>query len=119
MKRTKKERLESLEKLENIMAGANKRLVFANLNASASGMSRTFNIYVIKDNELYDITRLVASITDNTFTKDGKMRIQGCGMDMLFETCYEINTESRYLRGLAYDHDYAYNGIVDTRYDLV
>ena len=117
--RTKKERLEDLAKLEEILKGANKRLKFANLKASASGMSRTFNIYCVKDNELIDITRLVASVTDNTFTKDFKMRIYGCGMDMLFETCYEINTESRYLKGMKYDHDFAYNGLVETRYDLM
>ena len=117
--RTKKQRLEDLTKLEEILKGANKRLKFANLKASASGMSRTFNIYCVKDNELIDITRLVASVTDNTFTKNWTMRIQGCGMDMLFETCYQINCQARYLKGLKYDHDFAYNGLVETRYDLI
>lgn len=117
--RTKKQRLEDLAKLEEILKGANRRLKFTNLKASTSGMSRTFNIYLVKDNELVDITRLVASVTDNTFTKDWKMRIQGCGMDMLFETCYQINCQARYLKGMKYDHDFAYNGLVETRYDLI
>ena len=95
----KEKQLKDLETLKNILKYTNKRLIFTNLKASASGMSRTFNIYVSKKGELYNITRLVASITENTFTSDYKMRIYGCGMDMLFETCYQLNSMAKWLDG--------------------
>lgn len=113
------ERLENLKKLKDLLKYTNKTLIFTNLKPSKSGMSRTFKVYILKKNELYNITYLVASITDNTFTSDGKMKINGCGMDMLFETCYQVNCQARYLQGKKYNSDFAYNGIVKTRYNLI
>lgn len=113
------ERLENLKKLKDLLKYTNKTLIFADLKPSQSGMSRTFRIYISKKNELYNVTYLVASITDNTFTNEGKMRINGCGMDMLFETCYQINTQALWLNGKKYNHDFAYNGVVKTRYNLL
>lgn len=113
------ERLENLNKLKNLLKYTNKTLIFTDLKPSQSNMSRTFKIYIVKKGELYNITYLVASITDNTFTNEGKMRINGCGMDMLFKTCYQINCQARYLQGKKYSHNFAYNGIVKTRYNLI
>lgn len=113
------ERLENLKKLKDLLKYTNKTLIFTDLKPSKSGMSRTFKVYILKKNELYNITYLVASITDNTFTSDGKMKINGCGMDMLFETCYQVNCQARYLQGKKYNSDFAYNGIVKTRYNLI
>lgn len=115
----KEERLKKIETLKGLLEGTDKKLTFSNLKPSQSGMSRTFNISIIKNNQAIDITKLVADITDNTYTNKGKMRIYGCGMDMLFETCYQINQVARYLNGLEYDHDFAYNGIVQTYYNLI
>ena len=47
------------------------------------------------------------------------MRIQGCGMDMLFETCYQLNSAWIHLNNLEYTHDNQYNGLVETHYDLI
>ena len=112
-------RLQKIETLKELLKGTNKRLTFSNLKPSQSGMSRTFNICIVKDNQIIDITKLVADITENTYTNQGKMRIYGCGMDMLFETCYEINQAARYLSGKEYNHDFAYHGVVETSYDLI
>lgn len=115
----KEKQLKDLEALKNILKYTNKKLIFTNLKASQTGMSRTFNIYVCKKGELYNITRLVASITDNTFTSDYKMRIYGCGMDMLFETCYQLNSQAKWLDGYRGKKKTSYNYLVDTRYDLI
>lgn len=96
------------------------RLIFTNLKASYSGMSRTFNIHVIdKNGDMLDLTYIIAKILEDTYTRDGKMRVYGCGMDMLFDTCYRLNcTIQNYKKG-KYDHDKAYHGWVDTSYDLL
>lgn len=112
------ERKMNLKRLEELVKD-NKRLLFTNLKPSQSGMSRTFNIYAQTKNGLVDITYLVASITENTYTNQGKMRIQGCGMDMLFETCYQLNSAWIHLNNLEYTHDNQYNGLVETYYNLI
>ena len=117
--KNKNKKLEDLKTLKNILKYTNKKLVFADLKASQTGMSRTFKIYVIKKGELYNITRLVASITDNTFTSDYKMRIYGCGMDMLFETCYQLNSMAKWLDGYRGKKKTSYNYLVKTSYDLI
>ena len=117
--KNKQKRLEDLETLKTILKGTDKRLTFTNLKASQSGMSRTFEIYVNKKGQLINVTHLIASITDNTYTNQGKMRIYGCGMDMLFETCYQVNCQALYLKGKKYNHDKAYHGVVDTYYILI
>lgn len=114
----KEERKMLLERLQNLVKD-NKRLLFTNLVPSQSGMSRTFNIYAQTKEGLVDITYLVANITQNTYTNKGKMRIHGCGMDMLFETCYQLNSAWIHLNNLDYNHDNQYNGLVETHYDLI
>lgn len=96
------------------------RLIFSDLKASSSGLSRTFEIHAInKQGELLNLTYIVSKVLKDTYTKNGKMRVYGCGMDMLFDTCYRINcTIQNYKKG-TYDHDKAYHGWVDTRYDLL
>ena len=115
----KEQRLQKLNILKELLKGTDKKLTFSNLKPSQSGMSRTFNIHIVKNNEIIDITKLVADITENTYTNKGKMRIQGCGMDMLFETCYQINQVARYLYNKEYNHDFAYHGVVETNYNLI
>jgi len=97
------------------------KLTFSNLKASSSGMSRKFNIHVItKKGELLNITYLISKVMGETFTSDGLMRVYGCGMDMLFNTCYELNCAIYRLKGhKKYNHDIAYHGFVDTSYNLL
>lgn len=114
----KEEKKELLKQIEELTKD-NKRLLFANLKASQSGLSRTFEIYAQTKDGLVNITYKVAKITDNTYTNKGKMRIYGCGMDMLFETCYQLNSAYIRLNGLEQNHDLQYRGLVDTYYNLI
>ena len=99
------------------------RLLFSSLEVSASGMSRKFYIHAItKKGELLNLTYLIGKILDYTITNDGRIRVGGCGMDMLFNTCYCLNcTIYNYKTGNKgkYSHDKAYNGYVNTYYDLI
>ena len=47
-------RLQKVETLKELLKGTNKRLTFSNLKPSQSGMSRTFNIHIIKDNQIIE-----------------------------------------------------------------
>lgn len=97
------------------------RLIFSNLKASSSGMSRTFTIHVIdKNGDMLNLTWLISQILNDTYTKDGKMRVHGCGMDMLFDTCYRINSKIMAYKHKPYtDNQLQYHGYVDTHYDLI
>lgn len=97
------------------------RIIFADLQASKSGMSRKFKMYVInRKGEMLNITYLVAQILGETYTNDDKIRVYGCGMDMLFNTCYELNCAIYRLKGhKKYNHDKAYRGYVNTNYNLL
>lgn len=97
------------------------RLTFTNLKPSKSGMSRTFRIYLTtKRGDTINITYIVSRILEETFTNNGDLRVYGCGMDMLFDTCYRLNCELYRLDGhKQYNHDKAYHGYVDTYYNLL
>ena len=102
--------------------GRGVRLLFSNLKPSNSGMSRTCKVHVItKDGELLNLTFIIANLLSYTFTKDGTMRIKGCGTDMLFNTCYRINNLLYYYENPRgnYNHDISYHGYVSTSYDLI
>lgn len=51
---------------------------------SASGMSRDIDLYIIKDNKLQYLTGYASVILGYTLSKDRGMKVQGCGMDMVF-----------------------------------
>lgn len=96
------------------------RLIFTNLKASSSGMSRTFEIHVIdKNGDMLNLTYIISRVLKDTYTSNGKIRVYGCGMDMLFDTCYRINCAIQNYKKGKYNHDKAYHGWVDTSYDLL
>lgn len=97
------------------------KVIFTDLQASQSGMSRKFKMYVInKKGEMLNITYLVSKILKETYTNDDKIRVYGCGMDMLFNTCYELNCAIHRQKGhKKYNHDIAYHGYVNTSYNLL
>lgn len=121
------QKIEYLKRLETILKqGVNKdkkgvRITFTDLQASPSGMSRKFKMYVVsKKGEFYNITFLVSKLMDETFTNDDKIRVYGCGMDMLFNTLYNLNLTIYQLKGhKKYKHEIAYHGYVDTNYNLL
>ena len=62
---------------------------------SASGMSRTFSLKIIKDNDLWDVTYLAAKVLGNkciTVNGYNSIRINGAGMDMGFYVVYNLSS---------------------------
>lgn len=79
-----------IKELKNILKYSRKdnkgyRLTFKIERVSKSGLSRCISIYAVKKNCIINITYLLCEIMDETFTKEGFMRVYGCGM-----VCYLI-----------------------------
>ena len=115
---------ELVKEFKEILKGTRKtnrgyKLTFRIERVAKSGMSRCLSVYASKGEYKRNITRLVSQILDETYTKDGFMRVYGCGMDMLFDTCYNLNAEIKSIdkyKGTKKDN---YNYIVDTSYNLI
>ena len=115
---------ENIKELKEILKGTKKdkngyRLAFRIERVAKSGMSRCLSIYAQKGEFKRNITSLLCDIMGETYTKDGFMRVYGCGMDMLFNTCYELNATIKVIEkysGKAKDN---YNYLVSTYYDLL
>ena len=115
---------EMIKELKGILKGGEKdrngyRLAFRIERVAKSGMSRCLSIYAQKGEYKRNITSLLCNIMGETYTKDGFMRVYGCGMDMLFNTCYELNATIKILdndKGKKKDN---YNYLVSTSYDLI
>lgn len=60
---------------------------------SSSGMSRDIDLYIIKDNKPFYLTGYASIILGYSLSKDRGMKVQGCGMDMVFH-CVSSLTES-------------------------
>ena len=118
------EKLVKIKELKEILKGTKKdnngyRLAFKIERVAPSGMSRCLSIYAQKGEYKRDITRLFCEIMEETYTKDGYMRVYGCGMDMLFNTCYELNATIKRLDNYKGTKKDNYNYIVSTYYDLI
>jgi len=63
-------------------------------SVSASGMSRTMSLYIVKDNRLMNITYYAAHALEwRLCDVNGSrvMRVGGCGMDMGFHAVYTLS----------------------------
>lgn len=59
---------------------------------SRSGMSRSIEVYRVKGSEIRDVSHLVAEALGYTFdTRNGGVKMQGCGMDMGFALVYNMS----------------------------
>ena len=116
----KQEKTKALRELKRLCKG---RRIYARVNCvSRSGMSREITFRVLKNNRLWNITGLIQKVTNYSWGRswDG-IRVSGCGMDMIFDTLYVVNSI-----GIKYgvvkksktktDHENRYNGIVNTNY---
>lgn len=120
----KMEKMEKVEELKEILKGTEKdkkgyRLAFRIERVAKSGMSRCLSIYAQKGEYERNITKLISEILGETYTKDGFMRVYGCGMDMLFNTCYNLNATIKGLDNYTGKKKDNYNYIVSTYYDLI
>ena len=115
---------EKIKELKEILKGTKKdnngyRLAFRVERVANSGMSRCLSIYTQKGEYHRNITQLLCDIMGETYTKDGLMRVYGCGMDMLFNTCYELNATIKRLDNYKGNKKDNYNYLVSTYYDLI
>lgn len=115
---------EMVKELKGILKGCKKdrmgyKLAFRIERVAKSGMSRCLSIYAQKGEYKRNITSLLCDIMDETYTKDGFMRVYGCGMDMLFNTCYELNATIKKLDNYKGKKKDNYNYLVSTSYDLI
>jgi hypothetical protein len=75
--------------LENITRGDN---VYTNvLSVSKSGMSRTITLYIIKNNDLFNITYEIGQKLGLKMAKNGGLIVRGRGMDMCVDTVYNLS----------------------------
>lgn len=126
MKKGTRKQQEALTRLKEIVKrGVNKtskkevKLTFIIKRVATSGMSRCLDIYVQTKDELVNINRLVAIINEDTYTKDGLVRVVGCGMDMLFHTAYTLNSQAKWIDGYRGTKKDNYNYLVSTYYDML
>jgi hypothetical protein len=60
------------------------------LNVSRSGMSRNMKLYIVRDDVILNITWHVAQLAGETLDKNNCLRVDGCGMDMVFHEVYKL-----------------------------
>lgn len=118
------EKLEKIEELKGILKNCKKdkdgyKLAFRIERVAPSGMSRCLSIYTQRGEFMRNITQLLCDIMGETYTSDGYMRVYGCGMDMLFNTCYELNAQIKILEKYKGSKKTNYNYLVSTYYDLI
>lgn len=58
-------------------------------SVAKSGMSRKIRCFVVRGNQVADITHSVSVVTDIKI-KEGKLVVPGCGMDMGFHVVYTL-----------------------------
>lgn len=118
------EKLEKIKELKEILKNCKKdkngyRLAFRIERVAPSNMSRCLSIYTQRGEFMRNITHLLCEIMGETYTSDGCMRVYGCGMDMLFNTCYELNYTIKILENYKGNKKDNYNYLVSTYYDLI
>lgn len=68
-----------------------KNAIYATVHkVSKSGMSRTISLYIVHKNKIVCLNWAFGDIFGDSITKDREVRINGCGMDMLFEANYRL-----------------------------
>ena len=125
IKDMKSDLVKNILELKKIMSKVKDKRVYARVTyVSASGMSRGVTFRVItKKGELLRIDNLIRKITSYRWARewDNGIVIGGCGMDVIFNTLYNINSIAMH-QGITRtsmtrtDHDLLYNGIVNTNY---
>lgn len=127
MKTNKKDlkKLEAVKELKEILKGCVKdnhgyRLAIRIDRVARSNMSRCISVYAQTKKGFYrNITKLIATINEDTYTTDGCVRVIGCGIDMLFNTCCELNSAIKNLENYKGHKKDNYNYLVSTYYDLI
>ena len=118
------ETLEALYQLKKIMKKTKNKRVYATvLHVSNTGMSRVIKfIAITKRGNVYNITDLISKITGYHWDRSYYgVRVYGCGMDMVFNTLYNVNAIAYSYKVIKTSknkdkHDIYYDGLVDSNY---
>ena len=122
----KNERIELLKEIKESLKkyAINNTLITTVKSVSKTGMSRVISFnYIAKDGYIFNLNYKISKILGYKLTDEG-VRVYGCGMDMIFNTLYNLNAYA-----LDYGiikpsksknkHELLYNGIVNTRYQYI
>ena len=118
------ETLEALYQLKKIMKKTKNKRVYATvLHVSNTGMSRVIRfIAITKRGNVYNITDLIRKITGYHWDRSYYgIRVYGCGMDMVFNTLYNVNAIAYSYKVIKTSknkdkHDIYYDGLIDSNY---
>jgi hypothetical protein len=61
-------------------------------HVSRSGMMRHISVKIVEEGEIRDITWHVANVLNEKRTKEGSIKVGGCGMDMGFSLIYNLSS---------------------------
>ncbi len=91
-KYTNEQRIEAIEQLTRAGVNQSSQIYAVLRKVSASGNSRQVSYFVVKDNNLFNITFAVGVLSSQPLTTSGDIavKITGCGMDMCFEALYNV-----------------------------
>lgn len=123
--KTNQKKLEALNQLKNVMLKCKDKKCFVIVESvSSSGMSRVIHFVAItKNGDIYNLDGMIHNITGDNFDRNyNGLRVYGCGMDMIFNTLYSINSYARIYNVVKTSkkrsaHDIQYNGIINTNYN--
>lgn len=103
MKVTKENKDRAIDSLKTLLVKGD-RVYGIVRSVARSGMSRTIDFYVIKDNQPIYLTVSMSDALGIPQNKGGALKVAGCGMNMIFATVYDL---SRCLFGDGYSlkHD--------------
>lgn len=123
--KTNQKKLEALNQLKKVMLKCKDKKCFVIVKSvSSSGMSRVIHFVAItKNGDIYNLDGMIHNITGDNFDRNyNGLRVYGCGMDMIFNTLYNLNSYA-----LTYNviktskkkdrHSLQYNGIINTYYN--
>ena len=116
--------LQALKQLKEIMQKTKNKRVYATvLHVSATGMSRVIKFIVItRKGSVLNINDLIHRITGYAWDRNYYgLRVYGCGMDMIFNTLYNVNCGALNYRVIKtskkHDNHYLrYDGLVNSNY---
>ena len=90
-KMTEYQAAEALRLLPAVKRALKANKIWATVHTvSKSGMSRTISLYIVNKGNIVCLDWAFGKIYGDSITKDREVRINGCGMDMLFEANYRL-----------------------------
>ena len=90
MKQSEREKMEAIERLHELLQPGDTIYTILK-HVSASGMSRSIQLKVVKNGDICDISWDAArAMGDKIDPKNGGIKIGGCGMDMGFALVYNL-----------------------------